>query len=82
MSCGEECPYEGAYKALAKRLDRVYAMMKELAPGYTPAAPDGDLHGVQPGVSQRGQPDEHTGPGDGAAATGSRGCMINPSKAR
>lgn len=31
MSCGEECPYEGAYKALAKRLDRVYAKMKELA---------------------------------------------------
>jgi coenzyme F420-reducing hydrogenase delta subunit len=30
MSCGEECPYEGAYHALAKRLDRVYAMMKEL----------------------------------------------------
>jgi coenzyme F420-reducing hydrogenase delta subunit len=29
MSCGEECPYEGAYKALAKRIDRVYAMMKE-----------------------------------------------------
>jgi len=29
MSCGEECPYEGAYKALAKRLDRVYKMMKE-----------------------------------------------------
>ncbi|MFO7715311.1 hydrogenase iron-sulfur subunit [Desulfosarcina sp.] len=29
MSCGEECPYEGAYKALAKRLDRVYANMKE-----------------------------------------------------
>jgi len=29
MSCGEECPYEGAYHALAKRLDRVYAMMKE-----------------------------------------------------
>jgi coenzyme F420-reducing hydrogenase delta subunit len=28
MSCGEECPYEGAYKALAKRLDRVYAIMK------------------------------------------------------
>ena len=28
MSCGEECPYDGAYKALAKRLDRVYAMMK------------------------------------------------------
>ena len=31
MSCGEECPYEGAYHALAKRLDRVYAMMKERA---------------------------------------------------
>ena len=30
MSCGEECPYEGAYKALAQRIDRVYAMMKEL----------------------------------------------------
>ena len=29
MSCGEECPYEGAYHALAKRIDRVYAMMKE-----------------------------------------------------
>ena len=29
MSCGEECPYDGAYKALARRLDRVYAMMKE-----------------------------------------------------
>jgi len=28
MSCGEECPYEGAYKALARRLDRVYQMMK------------------------------------------------------
>jgi coenzyme F420-reducing hydrogenase delta subunit len=23
MSCGEECPYDGAYCALAKRLDRV-----------------------------------------------------------
>jgi len=30
MSCGEECPYEGAYKAMARRLDRVYARMKEL----------------------------------------------------
>ncbi|MEN8245709.1 MAG: hydrogenase iron-sulfur subunit [Thermodesulfobacteriota bacterium] len=28
MSCGEECPYEGAYHALAKRLDRVYTEMK------------------------------------------------------
>jgi coenzyme F420-reducing hydrogenase delta subunit len=28
MSCGEECPYEGAYHALARRLDRVYKMMK------------------------------------------------------
>lgn len=28
MSCGEECPYEGAYHALAKRLDRVYQEMK------------------------------------------------------
>jgi len=27
MSCGEECPYEGAYKALARRLDRVYQLM-------------------------------------------------------
>jgi coenzyme F420-reducing hydrogenase delta subunit len=30
MSCGEECPYEGAYHALASRIDRVYAQMKEL----------------------------------------------------
>ncbi len=29
MSCGDECPYEGAYHALAKRLDRIYKMMKE-----------------------------------------------------
>jgi len=29
MSCGAECPYEGAYQALAKRVDKVYAMMKE-----------------------------------------------------
>lgn len=29
MSCGEECPYEGAYEALAQRIDRVYKMMKE-----------------------------------------------------
>jgi len=29
MSCGEECPYAGAYHALAKRVDRVYKMMKE-----------------------------------------------------
>jgi len=29
MSCGVECPYEGAYEALAKRVDRVYALMRE-----------------------------------------------------
>jgi len=29
MSCGEECPYEGAYHALAKRVDRLYKSMKE-----------------------------------------------------
>jgi F420-non-reducing hydrogenase iron-sulfur subunit len=28
MSCGAECPYEGAYQVLAKRIDRVYAQMK------------------------------------------------------
>jgi len=28
MSCGVECPYEGAYPALAARIDRVYAMMR------------------------------------------------------
>ena len=31
MSCGEECPYEGAYHALAKRVDRVYQLMKAQA---------------------------------------------------
>ncbi len=30
MSCGAECPYEGAYQALAKRIDGVYAQMKAL----------------------------------------------------
>jgi len=29
MSCGVECPYEGAYPALAKRVDRIYAAMKK-----------------------------------------------------
>jgi coenzyme F420-reducing hydrogenase delta subunit len=29
MSCGVECPYPGAYEDLAKRVDRVMAMMKE-----------------------------------------------------
>jgi F420-non-reducing hydrogenase iron-sulfur subunit len=29
MSCGVECPYEGAYGALAKRVDTVYARMRE-----------------------------------------------------
>jgi coenzyme F420-reducing hydrogenase delta subunit len=29
MSCGEECPYEGAYEVLAARVDRVYKLMKE-----------------------------------------------------
>ena len=29
MSCGEECPYKGAYHALARRVDRVTAIMKE-----------------------------------------------------
>lgn len=32
MSCGEECPYEGAYHRFATRMDRVAARMKEL--GY------------------------------------------------
>ncbi len=29
MSCGVECPYEGAYEALAKRVDRVFGLMKQ-----------------------------------------------------
>ncbi len=29
MSCGVECPYEGAYEALARRVDRVFAMMRD-----------------------------------------------------
>jgi F420-non-reducing hydrogenase iron-sulfur subunit len=28
MSCGEECPYPGAYKRLAQRIDNLYKMMK------------------------------------------------------
>jgi len=30
MSCGEECPYEGAYSAMAERLDGVYKKMKSM----------------------------------------------------
>lgn len=29
MSCGHECPYEGAYKRLADRVSRVHEQMKE-----------------------------------------------------
>ncbi|MCA1989920.1 MAG: hydrogenase iron-sulfur subunit [Desulfarculus sp.] len=29
MSCGVECPYEGAYQVLAQRVDQAYQMMKE-----------------------------------------------------
>lgn len=29
MSCGVECPYEGAYDALAQRIDRVYQLMRQ-----------------------------------------------------
>ena len=29
MSCGHECPYEGAYDRLAARIGRVHAAMKE-----------------------------------------------------
>jgi len=29
MSCGEECPYEGAYHAFAKRIDNVFQLMKK-----------------------------------------------------
>jgi F420-non-reducing hydrogenase iron-sulfur subunit len=29
MSCGEECPYEGAYHAFAKRIDNVFQTMKK-----------------------------------------------------
>jgi coenzyme F420-reducing hydrogenase delta subunit len=28
MSSGSDCPYEGAYERLSKRIDRVYALMK------------------------------------------------------
>jgi len=29
MSCGVECPFEGAYQVLAKRIDKVYEKMKQ-----------------------------------------------------
>ena len=29
MSCGHECPYDGAYKRLADRIERVHEQMKE-----------------------------------------------------
>ncbi|HEY5957390.1 MAG TPA: hydrogenase iron-sulfur subunit [Polyangiaceae bacterium] len=29
MSSGSDCPYEGAYPRLSKRIDRVYALMRE-----------------------------------------------------
>jgi len=29
MACGTDCPYEGAYKRLAERIDGLYPVMKE-----------------------------------------------------
>ncbi len=29
MSCGVECPYHGAYEVLARRIDRVFEMMRK-----------------------------------------------------
>jgi len=29
MSCGHECPYEGAYDRLASRIDRTHELMKQ-----------------------------------------------------
>jgi coenzyme F420-reducing hydrogenase delta subunit len=29
MSCGHECPYEGAYDRLAERISRIHSLMKE-----------------------------------------------------
>ena len=29
MSCGTDCPYEGAYQRLAQRIDGLYPVMKE-----------------------------------------------------
>jgi len=30
MTCGHECPYEGAYERFTKRLEKVHAHMKEV----------------------------------------------------
>jgi coenzyme F420-reducing hydrogenase delta subunit len=30
MACGEECPYDGAFHALSKRLDQVFKKMKSV----------------------------------------------------
>ena len=30
MTCGHECPYEGAYERFAKRIDNVHVLMKKV----------------------------------------------------
>ena len=70
MSCGEECPYEGAYKALAKRLDRVYRQMKELAIDIRRLRLTAICTVCNRGFFKRSQPDEHAGARAGAAPTG------------
>lgn len=30
MTCGHECPYEGAYERFTKRIEKVHALMKEV----------------------------------------------------
>jgi len=30
MTCGHECPYEGAYERFTKRIDKVHALMKDV----------------------------------------------------
>ena len=55
MSSGSDCPYEGAYERLSKRIDRVYALMKEPRNTDLSAQADDHLYSVSVRVSQGNQ---------------------------
>ncbi len=48
MSCGVECAYEGAYPALAARMEKLYPMMKEAGAGHKTGPTHGGMHRMQP----------------------------------
>ena len=58
MSCGVECAYEGAYPALAARMEKLYPMMKRAGAGHKTGPSHGDMHRMRQSLCERSKPDE------------------------